>query len=317
MISKLVGVTFAVEENPKLKKLRPVGSVTFKHEPFEHPSNPDKNDPNAVAIYYKGDKLGYCKSEPYIQEACMSVGTAKIIDYAYWDSELGFNEDHIGQFQSLKFEIEEKYDEDTGKIIGARYTRCTKFLKYFDPYGGGDGLIKWAFMQGNTFEQYEEALNECAENGTQMHDAIEKYFDSDTYRSNLLPEGWDKFVEKYNPEWVYGEERFYDNKLMITGQPDFVGYIDWKGQRIRAVVDWKSSKRVSLKHKIQASIYSMNCLIDEQPIEGALIVAFGADTKQGFSVGYVSREQIESNYLAMEYVRKALDAVGVETDEFK
>jgi hypothetical protein len=60
----------------------------------------------------------------------------------------------------------------------------------------------------------------------------------------------------------------------------------------------------------------MNCSIDEQPIEGALVVAFGANTKQKFSASFVTREQIESNYLAMEYVKKAMECIGVQADEY-
>jgi len=308
MILKLVGVTFATDHNPELKQLRPSGVVSFEAEPD------NEYDPNAVKVMYKEQHIGYVPKSEVAQTAALEAGTAKIIDYAYWDSDIKWNENHIGQFQSMTFEIGD-VEVDNGKIIGGRYIRCTKFLKYFDPYGGGDGLIKWAFNQGSTFDEYEEALNQCAEDGTLMHDAIENWLRDGT-ESDLLPAGWDNFVNKYSPEFVYGEERFYDNNLMITGQPDFVGYIDWKGQRIRAVVDWKSSKKPSMKHKIQASIYAMNSSIDEQPIEGALIVAFGADTKQGFSVGYVSREQIESNYLAMEHIKKAMDAVGVYIDEY-
>lgn len=308
MILKLVGVTFATDHNPELKQLRPSGVVSFEAEPD------NEYDPNAVKVMYKEQHIGYVPKSEVAQTAALEAGTAKIIDYAYWDSDIKWNENHIGQFQSMTFEIGD-VEVDNGKIIGGRYIRCTKFLKYFDPYGGGDGLIKWAFNQGSTFDEYEEALNQCAEDGTIMHDAIENWLRDGT-ESDLLPKGWDNFVNKYSPEFVYGEERFYDNNLMITGQPDFVGYIDWKGQRIRAVVDWKSSKKPSMKHKIQASIYAMNSSIDEQPIEGALIVAFGADTKQGFSVGYVSREQIESNYLAMEHIKKAMDAVGVYIDEY-
>lgn len=308
MILKLVGVTFATDHNPELKQLRPSGVVSFEAEPD------NEYDPNAVKVMYKEQHIGYVPKSEVAQTAALEAGTAKIIDYAYWDSDIKWNENHIGQFQSMTFEIGD-VEVDNGKIIGGRYIRCTKFLKYFDPYGGGDGLIKWAFNQGSTFDEYEEALNQCAEDGTLMHDAIENWLRDGT-ESDLLPTGWDNFVNKYSPEFVYGEERFYDNNLMITGQPDFVGYIDWKGQRIRAVVDWKSSKKPSMKHKIQASIYAMNSSIDEQPIEGALIVAFGADTKQGFSVGYVSREQIESNYLAMEHIKKAMDAVGVYIDEY-
>jgi hypothetical protein len=308
MILKLVGVTFATDHNPELKQLRPSGVVSFEAEPD------NEYDPNAVKVMYKDQHIGYVPKSELAQKTALEYGTAKIIDYAYWDSDIKWNENHIGQFQSMTFEIGE-VEMDNGRIIGGRYIRCTKFLKYFDPYGGGDGLIRWAFNQGDTFEKYEEALNECAENGTLMHDAIENWF-RDGAESDLFPAGFANFMNKYRPEFVYGEERFYDNNLMITGQPDFVGYINWKGQRIRAVVDWKSSKKPSMKHKIQASIYSMNCSIDEQPIEGALVVAFGADTKQGFSVGYVNREQIESNYEAMGHIKKAMECVGVYVDEY-
>ena len=312
MLLKLVGVTFATDRNPELKQLRPSGSVSFEAEPD------NEHDTNAVKVMYKDQHIGYVPKSDVAQTAALEAGTAKIVDYAYWDSDIKWNENHIGQFQSMTFEIGE-IEMDNGRILGGRYLRCTKFLKYFDPYGGGDGLLRWAFSQGTTFDEYEEALNECAENGTIMHEAIEKYFDVDRFREthlDNLPAGWDNFCEKYEPDWVYGEERFYDNNLMVTGQPDFVGYINWKGKRIRAVVDWKSSKKPSMKHKIQASIYSMNCSIDEQPIEGALIVAFGADTKQGYSIGYVDREQIESNYLAMEHIKKAMECVGVYVDEY-
>ena len=311
MILKLAGVTFATDHNPELKQLRPSGVVSFEAEPD------NEYDPNAVKVMYKDQHIGYVPKSEVAQKEALDHGTAKIIDYAYWDSDIKWNERHIGQFQSMTFEIGE-VEMDNNKIFGGRYIRCTKFLKYFDPYGGGDGLIRWAFSQGSTFEEYEEALNERSESGTLMHDVIEGYFKTGEFTEGrkYLPEGWDNFVDKYRPEMIYGEERFYDNNLMVTGQPDFVGYITYKGRRVRAVVDWKSSKKPSLKHKIQASIYSMNASLDEQPIEVAMIVAFGADNKQGFSVSVVEREQIKSNYLAMEHVKKAMDAVGVYVDEY-
>jgi hypothetical protein len=217
----------------------------------------------------------------------------------------------------MTYEIDTPFRDD-GRILGGRYIRCTTFLKYFDTNGGAEGLIRWAFSQGTTYDQYEEALNECAENGTLMHNEIEQYFKNGMRieERKHMPEGWDNFCEKYEPEFVYGEERFYDNNLMVTGQPDFVGYITYKGKRVRAVVDWKSSKRPSLKHKIQTSIYAKNCFIDEQPIECAMVVAFGADTLQGYSIGYVDQEQIESNYLAMTHIRKAMECVGIIADEY-
>ncbi len=312
MLLKLVGVTFATNNKPELKKLRPSGVVSFEAEPD------NEYDKKAVKVMYKGDHIGYVPKSELAQETALQAGTAKIIDYAYYDPDLRWNENHVGQFQSMTYDIEEQIEEGSNRIIGGRYVRCTTFLKYFDTAGGAEGLIRWAFSQGTTFEEYEEALNECAENGTMMHDEIEGYFKTGEFTEGrkYLPEGWDNFVNKYEPEMIYGEERFYDNNLMVTGQPDFVGYITYKGRRVRAVVDWKSSKRPSLKHKIQASIYSMNASLDEQPIEVAMVVAFGASTKQRFSVAVVEREQIESNYLAMEYLSKAMECVGVKADEY-
>jgi len=313
MILKLVGVTFATQRNPELKKLRPSGVVSFVAEPD------NEYDSNAVKVMYKGNHIGYVPKSEYAQSTALEKGTAKIVSYAYFDPDLKWNEEHIGQFQSMTYEIEEEeVDNDNGRIIGGRYVRCTTFLKYFDTSGGAEGLIRWAFSQGKTYDEYEEALNECAENGTLMHDEIEGYFKTGEFTEGrkYLPKGWNNFWDKYRPEMIYGEERFYDNKLMITGQPDFVGFIDYKGRRVRAVVDWKSSKRPSLKHKIQASIYSMNSLLYDEPIEVAMVVAFGADNKQGFSVAVVEREQIESNYEAMVHLSKALECVGILPDEY-
>ncbi len=311
MILKLVGVTFATQREPKLKELKPSGVVKFEAEPD------NEYDSNAVKVLYKGNHIGYVPKSEYAQSAALEAGTAKILDYAYYHSELKWNTDHIGQFQSMTYEIDTPFRDD-GRILGGRYVRCTTFLKYFDTSGGAEGLIRWAFSQGTTYDQYEEALNECAENGTLMHDEIEQYFKNGMRieERKHMPEGWDNWCEKYEPEFVYGEERFYDNNLMVTGQPDFVGYITYKGKRVRAVVDWKSSKRPSLKHKIQTSIYAKNCFIDEQPIECAMVVAFGADTLQGYSIGYVDQEQIESNYLAMTHIRKAMECVGIIADEY-
>ena len=304
MILKLVGVTFATDYNPKLKSLRPNGVVSFEAEPD------NEYDPNAVKVMYKGDHIGYVPKSELAQKTAMEYGTAKIIDYAYYDSDLKWNQRHIGQFQSMTFEIGE-VEIDKGRIIGGQYLRCTTFLKYFDPYGSSEGLIKWAFNQGDTYEAYEEELNKCAENGTLMHEAIEDYFDDDKFSdTEYMPKGWDTFVEKYEPIFEWGEERFYDNDLMITGQPDFAGTIMHKGKRKRVLLDWKSSRKPSKKHEMQISIYSMNSKVDEQDVEGAMVVAFGADNKQGFATKWVTREQIESNYQGCLHIKKAMECVG-------
>jgi len=311
MILKLAGVTFATDRNPELKNLRPSGSVTFEAEPD------NEYDSNAVKVIYKDQHIGYVPASKVAQETALKTGTARIVDYAYWDTDIKWNNKHIGQFQAMTFTIGET-EVDNGRILGGSYVRATSFLSYFNPSGSFEGILKWAFKQGKTYEAYEEALNEAAENGTLMHDEIEQYFRNGMRieERKHMPEGWDNFCERYEPEFVWGEERFYDNDLMVTGQPDFAGYINYKGKRQVVLLDWKSSKRPSKKHELQISLYAMNSKVDDQDIEAAMVVAFGADTLQGYSVRYIDREQIESNYQACKHIKSAMECIGVKINEW-
>ena len=95
MILKLVGVTFATDHNPELKQLRPSGSVSFEAEPD------NEYDANAVKVMYKDQHIGYVPKSELAQKTALDAGTARIVDYAYWDSDIKWNEKHIGQFQSM------------------------------------------------------------------------------------------------------------------------------------------------------------------------------------------------------------------------
>ena len=304
---QVAGITFALDRMPELKQSRPTGAVYFIAEPD------NEYDANAVKIQLAdGVQIGYVPKGAY-QSLAKEIGEGVIVEYKYHDKSKGWNDEHTGNLKSITVGIEA--DDEFGDIIGARMLRCTSFLSYFDCYGGGDGLIKWAFSQGSTFDEYQEALTKVCDDGTAMHDAIEKYFGNFlSLPCEVIPDGFQNFVEKYEPEVDWMEERFRDTKLLVTGQPDWVGDITYKGRRVRAVVDWKSSKKPSMKHKLQASIYA--CNINPAP-EVAMIVAFGADNKQGYSVSVLEAEQIKQNYIGCQYIRKAMDTIGVWIDESK
>ena len=306
------GISFFTAKNMRLGKSRPVGRVTFVH----HPDN--EHDPNAVAIMWKGEQLGWIPMGDY-QKVALEAGEGVVLDYKYYHPEwadLGidkWNTQHIGLLKSCTIGI--KQEDEYSDVIGGRYMRVSSFIKYFDHYGGGDGLIKWAFDQGSNYNEYKEALDKCADEGTLMHDAIEKYFSEGTM-SDDLPEGFKRFIDKYEPEFEWGEERFRDNELIVTGQPDFVGYINHKGRRVLACVDWKSSSSVRPSHKTQISIYTKNIKEPDEP-EIAMVVAWGALNKQGFSTSVLEREEIENKYLACKYIRKVMDLMDVWVDESK
>jgi len=295
----VAGITFRRDRSPEISSLRPVGAVSFIAEP----DNPV--DAGAVKVMYKGLHIGYVPRGD-LQGLCLKHKTAIVEDYKYYDGT--WNSEHKGQFQSCTVGIEQE-QESNGRVIGGKYLRVTNFLKYFDPYGGGDGLIRWAFDQSDTFDGYKKALNDTAEAGTAMHAAIESHLEHGT--SDGLPDGWAAFAKKYKPEMQSMEVRFYDNELMVTGQYDFLGTVEVKGVTVLCVVDWKSSKKPSMKHKIQASIYAKNV-----GAEGALIVAFGAENVQRYSASFISGEQIESNYMGMRHVKAAMDACGVWVQEY-
>lgn len=304
---QVAGITFARDRSPSIRSLRPVGGVSFEAEPD------NAYDSGAVRVMYKGEHIGYVPKGP-LQRDCLEVGAGVVSEYLYKGDvdaypPKGWNSEHNGQLQAVTISLPEQ-QADNGRVIGGQYIRVTSFLSYFDPYGGGDGLIKWAFDQADTYEGYREALNKTAEDGTAMHDAIEQYF-TDGTRSDLLPAGFDAFLKKYEPEPESMEVRFYDNELMVTGQYDFLGTVKINGVRVKAIVDWKSSKKVSMKHKIQASVYAKNMGAD-----AGLVVAFGAENKQRYSAGCVTLDKIESNYMAMRHVKAAMDAVGVWVKEY-
>lgn len=67
---------------------------------------------------------------------------------------------------------------------------------------------------------------------------------------------------------------------------------------------------------MQISIYSVNSKVGDDDIQGAMVVAFGADNKQGFATKWVTREQIESNYQAAIHIKKAMECVGCYIKEY-
>ena len=310
---KITGIQAAGKRNFKtFSELRPTGVVRLIPEPD------NEYDKYAVRVDYRDTQIGYLPAQKSgetgkyigsdIQKHVVenNITTAMIKKYCYVDGD-DFNNEHRGLLGSVTLSVDVEDMSSGGRAFGARYQRVTSFISYFDPYGGGDGLINWAFDNGNTFEEYKEALNKTAEDGAAMHDAIESCLKGEVYDKDLMPKGWDAFVKKYEPDLCYAEQRFFDNTLMVTGQPDFVGYINGE----LAVVDWKSSKKPSIKHALQVSIYAKNAQWNGEEPSAAYVVAFGAENKQGFSVTRIDKEKIESNYIGMRLLRQCMDACGV------
>jgi hypothetical protein len=319
MICKITGIQAEAKKNfETFSKLRPVGAVSLVHDAE------NEYDPYCIRVIYETDDslvcLGYIPAEKrdgkYVGSELQKhiienkITIAAIDSYAYIDDGGVWNEGHRGHLQAVTINIDAIRENDSGRAIGAKYMRVTNFISYFDAYGGGDELIKWAFEQSDSYDGYIEALNKTAEDGTALHDLIERHLRGEKVE---LPDNVKAFFEKYEVDPCYMEERFYDNTLGVTGQPDFVGFVNGE----LAVVDWKSSKKPSTKHVIQAAIYAKNAQWDGIKPEATYIVAFGSDNKQGFSVKRTKRSKNEEIYGGMQHLKKCMELCGVWVPEDK
>lgn len=323
MIVNLTGIQAESKKSfATFQTLRPAGMVTLVHDAE------NKFDPYCIRVIYEtqdslvclgyipGQKTDgvYTGSELQRYVIDNKITTAAIASYGYIDGD-EFNDEHRGHLQSVTINLTIP-DNDSGKAVGGKYLRVTDFISYFSPYGKSDGLIKWAFEQSDTYEGYQKALNELAEAGTKTHLAIECYLNGDRSERVMgaLPDGWKNFEKKYEIDVIEMEQRFYDNTLGVSGQPDLVCYLKKRGSDdpfVLTVVDWKSSKKSSIKHLLQLAIYSKNKSFDGNPVEQAMVVCFGAETKQGFSATTYKRSKIESAYQAMAKLKEVMDLAGI------
>lgn len=317
------------------KKLRPVGFVSLVPDPD------NVYDPFCIQVVYETESslvlLGYIpaqkKDGKYVGSELQKyildnkITKAAIIEYGYIDESNVWNQEHRGHLQSVTIDLEVP-ETDSGKSIGAKYQRVTSFIRYFDGYGGGDGLIKWAFEIGHTFEEYETHLKELALSGTRMHNAIETSLKGEaTFKDGentldtktSLPEGWGGFIAKYEIDVVSTETRFFDNDLRVTGQRDVVAFVKRRGTDdplILSVLDWKSKKKAGITEQCQLSIYAKNTQFDGEYAKQALCVCFGTENKQKFSVATYDFDKIEKTYIAMKHLRACIDATGVYISKF-
>lgn len=344
MRTKVNGITFqSGKQREVFANLRPTGTVTLV------PDDDNKYDPYAVQVWYGEVLVGHLPARYKAKKPVgspeqmavreLGVKTATIQDYSYYDEATdSFNDDHVGVLQSMTLEMnaDGASTDGTSKSFGSVYMRVTKFIGFFNFFGSTDGLILWNLKQlidNYTWEEASEEvlpfieeskttpwLDKSAKDGIVMHDSIYDLLSVGQDIEGGLPSGWDKFREMFNPEMCYGEERFFDDTLCVSGQPDFVGYVtiptgEDKGKRVLAVVDWKSSKSPSHKHLLQASIYAKNAQWEGKDPTHAVVVCFNDEaSKRGFKYRIIDRKAIEHNYSAARKLRELIDMIGVVPD---
>jgi hypothetical protein len=270
----VAGITFAMEDNPELKTSRPFGAVTLTPEPN------NQFDDNAIRVDWNGIKLGYIPAKGPHQDwihGLINDGeafSAEIKDYSYRDGK-NFNTNHEGILGSVTISVCTEGEWTWELNEGRQYQRLTSVLKTFWP-DTPDRLMRWAMNKFSGWNHYREEMNELAEAGTRMHDALEKYFKgelNDEDDREHLPAGLVSFLEQYKVTPISFEERLYDKHYGVCGKYDMLAEIYDKTADVDlgvVALDWKSSKAVRTKHKLQACWYAKMA-----NAQRAMVVAFG------------------------------------------
>jgi len=279
MLCQTSGITFRLKENTELATMRPKGDVTLVLEPE------NKHDPLAIKVLWNDVHIGYIPKgevQTFVHNEWKNNRTvnAKIESYSYYDESVKWNNQHIGQLQAITLEIDGHcgYNKD-----GVEYQSITTLLKYLNPGGNMDGLLRWCINGFTTFDEYEQELNRLAEKGTKLHNDIEKELRGEDSGFEPIKE----FIRQYKPEIEELEGTVFDSEILVAGR--FDAFFNIGGKRV--LLDWKSSKKVQKKHLLQASFYAKQVGADE-----VWIVCFGGLQKQGFGVTKILRPELERLY---------------------
>ncbi len=154
----------------------------------------------------------------------------------------------------------------------------------------GDALVSWAANLASSGKSWKEERDHAADVGTHTHDMIEMslrhHYSGAVDREVIAGEslaklasiphsmrdevrlscmGWSQWADGKNIEPEYVEVKLIDRTMKIGGTPDFIGKING----VRYLLDWKTSKQVYRKHKVQMAAYKYlhDLFRPDEPIE--------------------------------------------------
>ena len=295
---KSVGISFR-----KAQIEIPIGSkLDIIKDPLGVKTLQSHTDEHGLSLWFKGVHVGFISTS--VNQNTFKEAIVCGVSYKEFpDSrEQPISNEYIegAYINSIEFECEgdfqiTKPESRTYEHKGKEYTSMTSFLKKYpsDP----EHLITWALKNFDSPENYKTGLNLLADKGTAMHNQIEEYLiakqNADNSHSSKkedlaeiedslllqLPQNIYNFIVSLGDfEVISVEDRCYDDNLAIAGTCDAILKIN--GMLI--AFDWKSSKSVQQKHKVQVGGYA-----DFMKCDLGAVVCFGAKNKQGYSVSKV------------------------------
>ena len=200
-------------------------------------------------------------------------------------------------------------------------------------YPSGYALSQWRGDVGN--KRADEIMDEAAEDGTYVHNAIESILKGETVHTEHILNNFRQpralkilkclksFMEwhdTYQPKVISTEYVVFDSKLKLAGTIDCKCKLNIDDYKATYVIDWKTSKSIHTQHKVQLSLY--------QHMDGAkqsAIVHLGNTTKAGYSFLPIKQDDQkkflsqgkQANKLFQELYPNSKPSTGVFPEVFK
>lgn len=196
----------------------------------------------------------------------------------------------LNQFQME--EVEQKGQEGARFALWMSAERGTKIHKAIEDYNAGKDL-KW-FERKQVISMKREAalidgqMTYVLVEGEPQGEVEVKNFDDFEWRSICHYMDW---RNKYNPEFITLEEEVYSKKHGYAGTMDCFAKIN----NLILIGDWKSSKDIYDKYKMQIAAYYMAKweMTGKQPDGGFILSLNNSRSKEGWKMEMMDVNDIE------------------------
>jgi len=146
---------------------------------------------------------------------------------------------------------------------------------------GNKEIIKWANMLGFRHIDYDTELNRLADSGTLIHTIVQHIVDPSlanepiVFKDKLEEEKYTKIADKFsNMIKDYSYNTIFTEKTFVSSKLGYGGTIDWFAEMsgFNMLNDFKSSKRVYMKHLLQLGGYYNLMTENGYKIDGGSII---------------------------------------------
>ena len=178
---------------------------------------------------------------------------------------------------------------------------------------GSKEIIKWANYLGFKHVSYEDELNASATKGTKAHIMLQHLVDPslgklevqyrDVYEERYYSRVMENFLKEISQ---YDYSTIFTEKTLVSDKLGYGGTLDWYANMngLMMLNDFKTSKKVRIKHLFQLGGY-YNLMIDDgyNVDGGAIIIANDINSK----LFPINKTQLEEFGIVFNMLRKVYD----------